>query len=329
MADNLDVTPGTGATVAADEIASVKFQRIKIVHGPDGTNDGDVSKTNGLPVQASAPAATTGNIIANAQSITASVVGFSHVSFSITGTYGSVAIAFECSIDGGTTWFAVEAVRSDSNTRETASGTISNTNRLWDAAMPSATHFRVRSTAYTSGTAAITILPSTFPAVYTPSVGSVTIGSLPASTNTLEVVGDVAQDAAVAGNPVLTGDRASTAIPTAMSADGDSVYQWADRNGARVIKNRPSATATLTNVASSATPVSLLASNTSRLGAIIFNDSTQVLYVKFGATASATSFTYKLNAGDTLELMQFPIYTGAIDGIWASANGNARITELT
>ena len=80
MADNLDVTPGTGATVAADEIASVKFQRIKIVHGPDGTNDGDVSKTNGLPVQASAPAATTGNIIANAQSITASVVGFSHVS---------------------------------------------------------------------------------------------------------------------------------------------------------------------------------------------------------------------------------------------------------
>jgi hypothetical protein len=48
-------------------------------------------------------------------------------------------------------------------------------------------------------------------------------------------VGDVAQDAAVAGNPVLVGGRASTATPTAMSADGDSVYQWLTRTGATVV----------------------------------------------------------------------------------------------
>jgi hypothetical protein len=63
----------------------------------------------------------------------------------------------------------------------------------------------------------------------------VNVGVLPASTNTIEVVGDVAADAAVAGNPVLVGYRASTATPTAMSADGDSVHPWATRNGATVI----------------------------------------------------------------------------------------------
>lgn len=58
------------------------------------------------------------------------------------------------------------------------------------------------------------------------------------STGTIEVVGDVAQDAAVAGNPILNGARASTATPTAMSADGDAVHLWATRNGALVVAGR-------------------------------------------------------------------------------------------
>lgn len=66
----------------------------------------------------------------------------------------------------------------------------------------------------------------------------VNVGALPASTNTIEVVGDVAQDATVAGNPVLVGARASTATPTGMSADGDAVHQWADRNGATIVAGR-------------------------------------------------------------------------------------------
>lgn len=50
MADNIDVTPGTGKTVAADEIAGALHQRVKITVGADGTNDGDVSSANPLPV---------------------------------------------------------------------------------------------------------------------------------------------------------------------------------------------------------------------------------------------------------------------------------------
>lgn len=94
-----------------------------------------------------------------------------------------------------------------------------------------------------------------------------------------------------------------------------------------VVAPRASATGTQTSVASSATSVQLLAANTARIGVIIFNDSTQVCFVKFGTTASATSFAYRLTANSTLEVPYG--YTGRIDAIWASANGNARITEMT
>ena len=90
-----------------------------------------------------------------------------------------------------------------------------------------------------------------------------------------------------------------------------------------------SGTATLSNVASSATSVTVLAANTSRKGACIFNDSTAVLYLKFGATASTSSYTVQIAASGYFELPLPNVYTGIMDGIWASANGNARVTELT
>lgn len=89
------------------------------------------------------------------------------------------------------------------------------------------------------------------------------------------------------------------------------------------------ATSAVTSVASSATTVSLLASNASRKQAAFYNDSTQILYLKLGATASTTSYTVQIPAGGYYELPGVTVYTGAIDGIWASANGNARITELS
>jgi hypothetical protein len=84
---------------------------------------------------------------------------------------------------------------------------------------------------------------------------------------------------------------------------------------------------TATSVASSVSNVTLLASNTSRKGATIYNDSTAVLYVKLGTTASSSDYTVQMAAGDYYEVPYG--YTGRIDGIWASANGNARVGELT
>jgi len=51
MADNVAITPGSGATAAADDIGGVLHQRIKLTLGSDGVSDGDVSSTNPIPVR--------------------------------------------------------------------------------------------------------------------------------------------------------------------------------------------------------------------------------------------------------------------------------------
>lgn len=110
----------------------------------------------------------------------------------------------------------------------------------------------------------------------------------------------------------------------------DGTYPWRklqiDSNGNAQSKF-VSATSTVTSVASSASNVNLLALNTARLGATIFNDSTVILYIKMGTTASLTNYSVQVQASGYFEIPYG--YTGNIDGIWASANGNARISELT
>ena len=58
MADNTTLNAGAGGDViASDDIGGVKFQRIKLVHGVDGTNAGDVATSNPLPVAINLPPA--------------------------------------------------------------------------------------------------------------------------------------------------------------------------------------------------------------------------------------------------------------------------------
>lgn len=59
MADNVGITPGIGATAAADDIGGVLHQRVKLTLGADGVSDGDVSSTNPMPVNL--PNTTTNN----------------------------------------------------------------------------------------------------------------------------------------------------------------------------------------------------------------------------------------------------------------------------
>lgn len=83
------------------------------------------------------------------------------------------------------------------------------------------------------------------------------------------------------------------------------------------------ATITLTNIASSITSVTLAASDIDRKELIIVNDGNKNLFIKFGATASATSYTIKLAKNETAII---DTYTGIVDGIWDVADGSARIT---
>ena len=49
ISDNLAITPGSGASLATDDIASVHYQRVKIAAGADGSAT-DVSAAAPLPV---------------------------------------------------------------------------------------------------------------------------------------------------------------------------------------------------------------------------------------------------------------------------------------
>jgi hypothetical protein len=58
MADNLDVTPGTGSTVACDDVGGVLYQRVRLAVGVDGTA-ADASLAAPLPTSDAGPAWTT------------------------------------------------------------------------------------------------------------------------------------------------------------------------------------------------------------------------------------------------------------------------------
>ena len=67
MADNTDLNAGSGGdTIATDDIGGVKFQRVKLIHGADGTNDGDVSSANPLPVGGTVDLGATDNAVLDA-----------------------------------------------------------------------------------------------------------------------------------------------------------------------------------------------------------------------------------------------------------------------
>lgn len=66
--------------------------------------------------------------------------------------------------------------------------------------------------------------------------------------------------------------------------------------------------------------------NPDRLTSVIYNDSTANLYLKFGQTASATDYSLLVYPGQGYELPSG--YTDVVSGIWASANGQARVTDL-
>lgn len=103
-------------------------------------------------------------------------------------------------------------------------------------------------------------------------------------------------------------------------------------SGALEVLPAAGSTGTLTNVAGSASSVTVLAANSGRFGATIVNDSSALLYLKFGSTASTTSYTVVLAGAASAPFAYYEVpfgYTGIITGIWASATGNARVTEVT
>lgn len=133
-----------------------------------------------------------GNITAIGQTVACDVSRASNVMMYCTGVFGAVTCLFEASIDGGVSWFGTQAVRSNANTVEITTGslTVSVTPiaYAWELSVNACTNVRVRSTTYTSGTQTWRIQPGAYatepiPAIQTHAVtGSVTVtGTVTAS----------------------------------------------------------------------------------------------------------------------------------------------------
>jgi hypothetical protein len=88
-------------------------------------------------------------------------------------------------------------------------------------------------------------------------------------------------------------------------------------------------TAVITQVSVGTSSVSLLAANPLRKSVVLCNQGVvTALYVAFGATCSATSFTYKTVTGPNI----FPVitgYTGAISAIEVGGAVLVNVTEIT
>lgn len=162
----------------------------------------------------------------------------------------------------------------------------------------------VSSSALPTGAATEVTLASIDSKITAVNTGAVTISAaLPAGANTI---------GAVTQSGTWTVQPGNTANTTA----------W-------LVQEEKSTTATLANISGATSSTTLQASNSARKGWSIHNDSSAILYVKFGSAASSTSYTVKLIADAYYELPTTSVYTGIITGIWTSATGSARVTELT
>jgi hypothetical protein len=121
--------------------------------------DGDYTplQTNGagrlkVSAEPASQEAVTGSITANGQTVQMDTSRTSNITIFCKGTFSTVNVVFEGSLDG-ITWFGVQAIRTNANTIETSTGNLSATPAYaWELSVNGLSFFRVRATAFTSGT---------------------------------------------------------------------------------------------------------------------------------------------------------------------------------
>lgn len=129
--------------------------------------------------------------------------------------------------------------------------------------------------------------------------------------------------------PELVGGKIPVDIGTNIDVTIDNTsIEVSNDVGNPIPTSVPTRTPTTTSVVSSASSVTILASNANRRGVSVFNDSTATLRLSFSNPATTANAFIGLPAGAFLLLDQQMMITGAIYGIWASANGTAQVTEF-
>lgn len=103
---------------------------------------------------------------------------------------------------------------------------------------------------------------------------------------------------------------------TPLSCETDSVTVCETAAESAVVTSVPAAVATTT----------LSLSDPTRRGLAIYNNSSSEMFIKLGAGATSTSFTFRAGTNSYFEV---PFnYTGLVTGFWTTANGAALVTEV-
>jgi hypothetical protein len=186
----------------------------------------------------------TGTITSATSTVPVNVSRVSNVMVYVAGTFAGVNFTFEGSLNStnGTdgNWFAIQAVRSNANTIETTSGVIAAAPAYgWELSVNGLNWFRVRATAWTSGTANIQIQPAAYATEPIPAAqisgtqpvsGTVTAnigtGSIAAGTN---LIGDVSMQVRANATGAMTGHHIVSAATTNVAqikATAGRVYGW-------------------------------------------------------------------------------------------------------
>ncbi len=137
---------------------------------------------------------------------------------SIQGTYAGITVNFEVSEDGGNTFFPSQAVRADTGATEITRVLATSASQLWGMSISTATTIRVRASAYTSGTANVTIISGAFvlPIAAGGGTSNVNIVSqIPTGSN---VIGNVGISGSIPGGSATIGAVNIASIPTTNTA---------------------------------------------------------------------------------------------------------------
>lgn len=169
-------------------------------------------------------APTVGNVTSATSTVFINTSRFSNLMVHCKGTFAGVNVTFEGSLDStnGTdgTWFGVQAIRSNANTIETTTGVLGAAPAYaWELSVNALAYFRVRATAWTSGTQVWTMIPGTY--ATEPIPGAQTSGTQPVS-GSLTTAGTTTNTPAT---PTASNvNSAATTNPTVVKGSAGTLY---------------------------------------------------------------------------------------------------------
>lgn len=181
------------------------------------------SDQSNIPISGGTLATTSGTLTTSTSTVTTGDVAlYNNVTVVLAGTYAGVNATFEVSPDAGTTWVPIVGSRIDgTGTESTTSVLAANTVRGWEFTLPAVNRFRVRATAYTSGTANVIIAAGTMP--LEPVVNAITTKA-PGNVQTV-------LSTATAGVTGVTTEALITMVPTRAGTSGSTATTFSPTAG--------------------------------------------------------------------------------------------------